>query len=75
MSNLIVRLEHVRSVPGFGVRPGLCARGTRAWFSRYGLDWDAFRREGIDASVLEATGDAFALAVVAHAREVEACGR
>ncbi|MEI7036427.1 hypothetical protein [Fulvimonas yonginensis] len=75
MSGLIVRLEHVRSVPGFGVRPGLCTGGARAWFARYGLDWNAFRRDGIDAAVLEATGDAFALAVVAYAREVEARGR
>lgn len=71
MSDLIVRLEHLRSVRGFHTRPGLCATGSRAWFARYGLDWRAFCRHGIDADVLLATGDAFALAVVAHAREME----
>lgn len=67
-----VTLAHVRSVPGFGPRPGFCSRGTRAWFARHGLSWSAFVREGVDAAVLEATGDAFALAVVAHARAQEA---
>lgn len=68
-------MAHVRGVPGFGPRPGLCARGTRAWFERHGLDYAAFRRDGIDAAVLEATGDALALAVVKHAKETDAHGR
>lgn len=69
---MIVRLEHLGGVRGFSTRPGLCRRGARDWFARYGLDWDRFRTDGIDADTLLKTGDAFALAVVAHAREVEA---
>lgn len=67
-----VTIEHVRTVPGFGPRPGLCMRGARQWFSRHGLDWAAFVRDGEDAETLLATGDAFAQAVVAHARQQEA---
>ena len=65
---MIVTLDHLRRVPGFGARPGFCAQGGRAWFARHGLDWSAFVREGIEAEVLEATGDALALHVVAFAR-------
>ncbi|HEX7128593.1 MAG TPA: hypothetical protein VF217_00825 [Rhodanobacteraceae bacterium] len=71
MSGLIVRLEHLRTVPGFSPRPGFCMRGARAWFAQHGLDWAAFRREGIDADMLLATGDAFAIATVAHVRQIE----
>jgi len=45
---------------------GYCARGARRWFARMGLDWAAFVRDGIDADVLEATGDAMAQRLVAH---------
>lgn len=69
---MIVTLEHMSTVTGFGPKPGLCRRGARAWFERYGLSWDEFRTVGIDADVLRATGDAFALAVVAHAENMEA---
>ena len=47
---------------------GYCARGARRWFARMGLDWAAFVRDGIDAALLEATGDAMALRLVAHVR-------
>lgn len=72
MSQLIVRLEHMRGVTGFNTRPGLCTRGGRAWAERHGLDWKDFCRNGIDSETLLRTGDAFALAVVDHARDVEA---
>lgn len=57
-----VTMDHVRRVH-------FCSRGARAFFQRYGLDWQVFLREGIPASVLEATGDALAARVCALARE------
>ncbi|URX63247.1 hypothetical protein KR767_04040 [Luteibacter anthropi] len=67
-----VTLEHLAGIQGFSPAPGLCRRGARAWFDRHGLDWHAFRHEGIDVEVLERIGDPFAQAVVAHARAQEA---
>lgn len=49
---------------------GYCARGGRATADRYGLNWLEFARHGMPASKLEATGDAFLIAVCRHAREV-----
>jgi len=69
VTTLIVRLEHLSGVRGFSRRAGFCRRGARAWFKRNGLNWDRFRREGIDAQLLSATGDPMALALVEHARE------
>ncbi|MGH8081031.1 MAG: hypothetical protein ACREP7_10675 [Lysobacter sp.] len=72
---MIVTLDHVRRAPGFGVRDGFCAQGGREWFAYYGLDWGAFVRDGIDAEVLEATGDALGARVVAFARAEAARGQ
>ncbi|GAB3191966.1 MULTISPECIES: hypothetical protein [Burkholderiales] len=60
-SDVLVTIAHVRAA-------GLCVHGTRTWFARQGLDFRAFLREGVDAEVLLATGDAMALRVVEHAR-------
>ncbi|MEH6413894.1 hypothetical protein [Pseudomonas sp. CGJS7] len=68
-------LDHVRRTPGFGVREGFCAQGGRRWFAYYGLDWGAFVRDGIEAEVLEATGDALGARVVAFARAEAAGGQ
>lgn len=68
---MIVTLAHLRSIPGYGPRPGFCASGSRAFFKRHGLDWDSFRRTGIEADELAATGDALAIALVEWARKVE----
>lgn len=57
-----VTMAHIRRVH-------FCARGARAFFERYGLDWSAFLREGIPADKLEATGDALAARVCALARQ------
>jgi hypothetical protein len=46
----------------------MCAKGARAFFRRHGLDWSQFIREGIDAEMLVATGDAMAMKVVEHAK-------
>jgi len=70
-----VTVAHLRAVPGFSTRPGLCMRGSREWFALHGLDWSAFVREGIDADVLDATGDALGLHVAAFARQQARHGR
>lgn len=57
--NLIVTRSHLDEV-------GYCARGSRRWWARMGLDWSAFVRDGIDAAILQATGDAMAQRLVAH---------
>jgi hypothetical protein len=51
-----------------------CARGARAFAARHRLDWGAFRRDGVPAEVLIATGDDMALTVVRRARERERQG-
>lgn len=56
MSEVKVTMRHVRQAT-------MCSRGVRAFFQRHGLDWDAFLREGLDAKVVRATGDAMALRV------------
>jgi hypothetical protein len=67
-----VTIDHFRTVPGFGPKPGFCASGGRAWFKRHRLDWSAFVKGGIDAEQLLATGDGLAQALVAHAHQQEA---
>lgn len=62
MNDPIVTVEHCRAL-------GYCARGMRAFFARYGLNWDAFRQGGAPASEIEATGDAMAMAAANLARE------
>lgn len=73
MSELIVTMRHFRSIPSRG-GIGYCTRGGRQWFVARGWDWSDFARNGIAAETLLATGDGFALALVAHARTVEAAG-
>lgn len=68
MSTLRVTVQHLHSVPNFNGSLGFCARGGRLWAQQRGMDWAAFVREGLPAEVLEATGDAMALRLVAHAR-------
>lgn len=67
-----IKLEHLSEIRGFSSRPGLCRPRTRDWFKRYGLDWDDFRKNGIEADALLATGDGFALEVVRQVTELEA---
>jgi hypothetical protein len=45
-----------------------CTRGARAWCTRMGIDWPAFLRDGIDADLLEASGDAMAIKAAQYAR-------
>lgn len=60
---MIVRRHHMDEM-----QPPYCANGTRRWFARMGLDWADFLRNGIEDSVLEATGDAMALKLLEHVR-------
>lgn len=75
MTDLIITTAHLRSVPGLTSRPGYCVPGARAWFNAHGLDWRRFVAEGVLASVLEATGDEFAVRLVEHARAEAGNGR
>lgn len=68
---LIVTTQHMRTVPGFGPRPGFCLPRCRQFARDHGLDWRRFVREGLPASELLATGNALAIALVEHARSVE----
>lgn len=46
----------------------MCSRGARQWFVRYGLDWSAFLRTGLPASVFENIDDAMGKHLVEVAR-------
>jgi hypothetical protein len=61
-ADLIVTIEHMKQAK-------LCARGGRTWCKRYGIDWLHFVNNGIPASTLAATGDAFALRLIEVAKE------
>lgn len=72
-ADFLVTFDHLHSVPGFASRAGFCHAGARALAQRYHLDWIQIVRDGgIKASVLEATGDALALELVEHGRQMEA---
>ena len=60
---MIVRIEHVR-------KARLCNRGARKWFARQGWNWQEFLDNGIDAELLIATDDPYALRAVEAARPV-----
>lgn len=59
--------HHLGAVPYLG-RLGYCAAGARRWWAARGLSWADFVAHGIPASVLTATGDPMALALVAHVK-------
>ncbi|RHW22110.1 hypothetical protein [Pseudomonas jilinensis] len=68
---MVVTIQHLHTVPTWTTRTGYCARQSRAFFAEHGLDWLDFVRNGIDAEVLVATGNALALHLVEHARSIE----
>lgn len=70
--SLIITLEHLATVPGFKPKPGFCRTGIRTWCAQNGVDWNRLRHHGLPAELLLAIGDPFALAVVEHAKQVEA---
>lgn len=69
---MIVTTRHLFTIPGFSRRPGFCRGGARHWAQAHGIDWHDFVVNGIDADKLTATGDGFALALVAWAKQCEA---
>lgn len=66
---MIVTTRDLFTIPGYSKRPGFCRGGARQWFHAHDLDWSHFVAHGINAEVLEATGDGMALALVAWARK------
>lgn len=72
MTELIVTIQHLHTVPTWTTRTGYCARQSRAFFAEHGLDWLAFVRKGIPAHALLATGNALAIHLVEHAQRMEA---
>lgn len=58
----IVTINDVRSA-------GHCVRGAKEWFDGYGLSFRTFIDEGMAASTLLATGDAYAIQAVECARK------
>lgn len=74
MPDVLVTSAHLRSIPYFTSNKGFCIPLSRVWFKQHGLDFRAFMREGLPASVFEATGDGMALALVRWAREETARG-
>ncbi|MEQ6331536.1 hypothetical protein VLF92_24845 [Pseudomonas chengduensis] len=69
---MIVTLEHLHSIPGYGPKPGWCNGRAREWFARHDLNWNQFRKEGIEAELLLATGCALGAALVQWAEHCEA---
>lgn len=46
----------------------MCRKGAKAFFDRYGLDWTAFTKAGIDEEKLLSTNDALAVKLVEGTR-------
>ncbi|MFY1053549.1 hypothetical protein ACOQNP_18175 [Ectopseudomonas khazarica] len=69
---MIVTIQHLHTVPTWTTRTGYCSKQSRAFFAEHGLDWLAFVKDGIDADLLLATGNALAKHLVEHARSEEA---
>lgn len=67
---MIVTIQHLHSVPTWTGRQGYCHTGAREFFARHDLDWFDFVENGIDEQLLIDTGDALAMLLVEHAREV-----
>lgn len=69
MSDLRVYRRHMYADDPNNPKHVYCARGSRAFFKRHGLEWSDFVRNGIPATDFERIGDAMALRAVDHARE------
>ena len=68
---MIVTVQHMHTVPTWNGRQGYCHGQARAFFQLHGLDWMGFLRNGIEADVLLATGDARAEHLVQYVMEAE----
>lgn len=49
-------------------KTGMCARGSRAFFSAQGWDWQEFLKNGIDIEIVESANDAMANQVVEYVK-------
>ena len=49
---------------------GYCNRGLREWFTREGMDWPDFVKNGIASDVLRTKSNAMAERAIAHAERV-----
>lgn len=54
---MIIRMTDIRAA-------GMCSSGARAWFALHGICWSTFLKNGVDAEVILATGDALGQRVV-----------
>lgn len=54
---MIITINHIRAY-------GYCAKGARTFFNNHHLSWHDFLKNGIDAELLLATGNALAIALV-----------
>lgn len=68
MTELRVHMRHVRAAR-------ICARGSRAFFAKHGLNWSEFLDQGIAVSTLEQIGDPIALRAAAEAQAEVTDGR
>lgn len=68
---MIITLTHLRTIPGYGPKPGFCANRARPFFARHGLDWYTFRHDGLPEELFLQTGDGLAKALVDWAHESE----
>lgn len=59
---VIVTMRDVRGIKG-------CARGARGFCKRHGINWTEFLDHGVDAEILDATGDAKARQLTDFARQ------
>lgn len=74
MSQVIVTLKHVLTVPMYRDAPGLCRLGARRWVQAQGWDFRKLVKTGLPVEELEAVDDVMAQAVAKWARECAAQG-
>lgn len=67
--DVMVRMSDLRAAPSWNAGRGLCSGGARQIAQQCGLDWNEFLKNGLPASVLEATGNDFCIRLAAVARE------
>lgn len=67
---MIITMRHFRTIPNGG-KVGYCTKGGRRFFDRYGLDWTEFVRSGLPEELFINTGDALAINLVKHARNID----
>lgn len=65
MNDPLVKIHHIRAAR-------LCMGGARRWFAARGLDWAAFLRDGLPASVLSQWGDPLAERAIDEAKKESA---